>query len=557
MHVNADHEKGHIKFLSRDGITHSTYHCYMRNDLCFHDIPNNALEQNTLRPEPRLMIRHLSTAVETELWHQRLGHPGKRIMRIISDKVKGVPKLKVNDLKKCDACERAKFHLQGTIKPAVARSSEQYPMVLTTDVPLEEEGENLCIPIRLPDTSPLLQQKLQTGQCFQMDFGFVRSKNWVMKTEEGKTITSIDGFNSYLLVIDRATRYLWVYLTKSKAPPIAAVNKLLQFYGPQVKGDKVIRTDLGGELARSHAFQKLVDDNNYRLETTGAFSSKQNGLVERPHRDLANIMRSLLYNADLGPQYWSFALIHAVYLKNRWPHQGLSHDMTPYQAQTNRVPDLSRLKVFGSRAFALHKSSRRAKLDDITFAGRFLSYTGTDKIVNILCEKTNKIRTATHVTFDEGHSTVPKERRPMMADILLQSGYNAKVFEENHKVPLTEATLKVKLLSTDGILPTRGTPASIGYDLYGANDHLLAPGDCVAVGTDIAIECPLGTYVRIAERSGLSLKHGIGVRGGVIDPDYRGEVIVILENKKQELISNSERRQNCTIYPGECTNANN
>ena len=52
------------------------------------------------------------------------------------------------------------------------------------------------------------------------------------------------------------------------------------------------------------------------------------------------------------------------------------------------------------------------------------------------------------------------------------------------------------------------------------------------VPTGIAIDPPPGTYVRIAPRSGLALK-GITVEGGVIDPDYRGEVNVLLINSSQ------------------------
>jgi deoxyuridine 5'-triphosphate nucleotidohydrolase len=48
--------------------------------------------------------------------------------------------------------------------------------------------------------------------------------------------------------------------------------------------------------------------------------------------------------------------------------------------------------------------------------------------------------------------------------------------------------------------------------------------------TDIAIAVPLGTYGRVAPRSGLALKHGIDVGAGVIDEDYRGNVGVILFN---------------------------
>jgi dUTP pyrophosphatase len=50
------------------------------------------------------------------------------------------------------------------------------------------------------------------------------------------------------------------------------------------------------------------------------------------------------------------------------------------------------------------------------------------------------------------------------------------------------------------------------------------------VSTGIAIGIPNGTYGRVAPRSGLAAKHGIDVGAGVIDPDYTGEVKVILFN---------------------------
>ena len=54
------------------------------------------------------------------------------------------------------------------------------------------------------------------------------------------------------------------------------------------------------------------------------------------------------------------------------------------------------------------------------------------------------------------------------------------------------------------------------------------------VSTGILIEMPAGVYARIAPRSGLAVKNRIAVGGGVIDPDYDGEVKVILFNHGDE-----------------------
>ena len=77
----------------------------------------------------------------------------------------------------------------------------------------------------------------------------------------------------------------------------------------------MLTTDNGGELAKSHAFQKMVNETGYTLKTTGRESSAQNGIAEKPNLDLGRMMRAMLYAAGLGSEYWSYALRHAVYLK--------------------------------------------------------------------------------------------------------------------------------------------------------------------------------------------------------------------------------------------------
>jgi|TARA_B110000285_G_scaffold108210_2_gene122915 dUTP pyrophosphatase len=91
--------------------------------------------------------------------------------------------------------------------------------------------------------------------------------------------------------------------------------------------------------------------------------------------------------------------------------------------------------------------------------------------------------------------------------------------------------LLIKKLSPDAIIPTRASPGSVGYDLYSTEDTVV-PCQCgrVIVGTGIAVGLPEGVYARIAPRSGLAAKHCIDIGAGVIDPDYTGEIKVIMFN---------------------------
>jgi dUTP pyrophosphatase len=95
--------------------------------------------------------------------------------------------------------------------------------------------------------------------------------------------------------------------------------------------------------------------------------------------------------------------------------------------------------------------------------------------------------------------------------------------------------LGVKKLTYDAILPTRGSDGSVGYDLYSVVDTIVPrQAGNTLVGTGLAVRIPDGCYGRVAPRSGLAVKHCIQVGAGVIDPDYTGEIKVVLFNHGTE-----------------------
>lgn len=86
--------------------------------------------------------------------------------------------------------------------------------------------------------------------------------------------------------------------------------------------------------------------------------------------------------------------------------------------------------------------------------------------------------------------------------------------------------------------PTRGSSRAAGYDVRAAESVTLAPGEIRLVGTGFAIELPEHLECQVRPRSGLALKHGITVPNspGTIDPDYRGELRIILQNSGCETV---------------------
>jgi len=88
-------------------------------------------------------------------------------------------------------------------------------------------------------------------------------------------------------------------------------------------------------------------------------------------------------------------------------------------------------------------------------------------------------------------------------------------------------------------LPARQTSGSAGYDVASAEpDFVLQPGERRAVRTGLAFELPGGIEMQVRPRSGLALRHGVTMPNapGTVDPDYRGELLVILQNAGSEAV---------------------
>lgn len=97
--------------------------------------------------------------------------------------------------------------------------------------------------------------------------------------------------------------------------------------------------------------------------------------------------------------------------------------------------------------------------------------------------------------------------------------------------------MKIKRLHPDAIVPTLGSAAAAGYDLYALYSCDLEPGSTYLIHTGWAMEIPDGFWGGIYARSGLATKKGLRPANcvGAIDPDYRGEIMVALHNDSSSI----------------------
>ena len=91
-------------------------------------------------------------------------------------------------------------------------------------------------------------------------------------------------------------------------------------------------------------------------------------------------------------------------------------------------------------------------------------------------------------------------------------------------------------LSERAVSPRRATPGSVGYDLFAPVDFQLQPKEQKTIFIDLAIVPPEGYYTQLMSKSGLTVLYELEVKAGVIDPDFTGNVGVVLKNNSDQLI---------------------
>ena len=116
-------------------------------------------------------------------------------------------------------------------------------------------------------------------------------------------------------------------------------------------------------------------------------------------------------------------------------------------------------------------------------------------------------------------------------------------------------TVRVKILREKAIIPTYGSEQAAGADLYACleNPVVIQPGETAFIPTGISLEVPVGCAGLIYARSGIACKRGLAPANkvGVVDSDYRGEILVALYNhgNAAQTVENGERVAQFVITP--------
>lgn len=431
----------------------------------FHSLPLQTISKlNT----PVLAIK---ARTERLLWHQRLGHPSDEYLYNAHKHIDGVPKFLHADpiLDQCPTCIRAK-----QTKQAAGPNSTQIATIpfqgLSIDFAFSGMRSKNSHPSR-PDPKSYIGKRIAKSFDSVLHFGTVTTYHpttspktpplWTIVYDDNDSedlddselqraltlfsknnpespqshthnasarAADYEGFNgetSWILITDHYTGKLLGKTCLSKATPMHWLRNFLDLHAPSCS-NKYVHMDQGGELYRNPRLRHLFQQRGYDIRPTGADSSHQNGPVERAHRTVADMIRTLLSGANLPIKFWPYAFHHALRIINALPRKGQTKSRT--ELATGKKENLRKFKTFGSRVWIRPPGGRKSKLKPNARKGIFLGFIpNTTRNIIWFDEETHKIKSASHARFDEGMNDLPLTSLPPNVVHLQRTNDNIKI----------------------------------------------------------------------------------------------------------------------------------
>ncbi|PKU79458.1 Retrovirus-related Pol polyprotein from transposon TNT 1-94 [Dendrobium catenatum] len=290
----------------------------------------------------------LTTTSSSIPWHSRLGHPHPETLSVLARQFPDLAFVKQTNY--CDSCNKAKSH-KIFFNKSISVTSKPFDLI-HTDV---------------WGPAPLI---------------------------------SLDGFRYYIIFIDDHTRFSWIYFLSTKQEVLSVFKNFCNMIRTQYNvTPKILRSDGGGEYT-SNAFKTFLHNNGILQQLSCPHTPEQNGLAERKHLHLLDIIRALLLESGLSHRFWAEAISTANHLINMLPSKAISNKI-PSQSLHNTSPNYTTLRTFGClcypwlRPYVLDKFSPRSQ------ACVFIGYSSLHKGYKCYNPSSGKTHITRHVVFHE------------------------------------------------------------------------------------------------------------------------------------------------------------
>ncbi|KAL2933517.1 Retrovirus-related Pol polyprotein from transposon TNT 1-94 [Bienertia sinuspersici] len=175
-------------------------------------------------------------------------------------------------------------------------------------------------------------------------------------------VEALDGSKYFFTILDDHSRITWTSLLKNKLQVAKVIISFFQMVKTQFgKEIKCIRSDNGTEIVKEQCldfFSKL----GVIHQRSVAGVPQQNSRVERKHKHLLEVSRSLRFHAHLPKQFWGDCILSATDIVNKLPTKVLGWK-TPYETLFNKPVSYDDLKIIGCLCFAYNMSKIKDKFD--------------------------------------------------------------------------------------------------------------------------------------------------------------------------------------------------
>lgn len=314
------------------GVAEAKNGLYYMVDHLNNDLPQNwfsVMDKRYLCSNAAVTTSTVLTNNSLEVWHHRLGHIPVANMKHIPE----LAHLPADNTKVCTTCPLAKFTKQ-----------------------------------------PYSHSKSHAKHIFDL----VHIDIWgpYKLCTKGK-------FKYFITLVDDCSRHTWVYLLQYKSDALKTLETFMSYvqthFGTTIK---TLRCDNALEFDSTHCKQLFAAKGIFH-QTSCEYRPQQNARVERKHRHILEVARSLRFQASLPLSYWGDCVLTAVHLINRTPSSVLNHK-TPYKVLHKELPEYSRLKIFGCLEFAYNPNIHTDKFTMRGVPCVFMGYPANKKGYKLL-----------------------------------------------------------------------------------------------------------------------------------------------------------------------------
>lgn len=295
---------------------------YKKNDIYF-------LNSFIVRKESNLVNKeiHVNEITEKEKLHRKLGHVNFSYLRTMCNKklLEGLPNEIESDYFKCKICIENKMH----------------------NLPFEDNRK----------------RGKQILEIIHTDLNGPHS------------IIGLNGEKYFLTFIDDYSKVVKVFVIKSKNEVFNCfmdyVNTTENMTGKKIK---ILRCDNGTEYLNKDVY-RFAREKGIFIEPCPPYVHELNGTAENYNRNIMNMSRCLLAEANLEKRYWPEIVKTAAYLKNRIISNSVEKNKTPYEIMFGEKPCIKNLRLYGSKVFVrIPEQKRKTKWDHKAEMGILVGY---------------------------------------------------------------------------------------------------------------------------------------------------------------------------------------